>query len=64
MTVKEFYIYLGIRIYIEVHRKNRIDFYQTNKPLFPTHLIKDLIGLRRFKFIYKLLRLNTDLAEE
>ena len=45
---------------MEIHIENRIKFYQIRKPYFPSYLISELIGLRRFELIYKKLRITKD----
>ena len=64
MTIAEAYVYFGIRIYMGIHKENRIESYWTKKPFFPFYPISELIGLKRFESIHRRIRLAKDPPKE
>lgn len=60
MTVPEAYGYLGIRIYMGIHREDRIPYYwKPGSESWPSHPMPEVMSLRRFEAIHTAFRLCT-----
>ena len=60
MSIKEGYVYIGSRIYIEIHQENRLTYYWTKKEFFPSHPIAELMGLKRFQSIHRRIKIAAE----